>query len=747
MKFIKIYEYGHRRTYRKKSSVKTARGSGFTTKTNTASGLAVFLSMKKDFIETGEIICYTVLHGNLKKRKGVQKMEKQQKIKNRKGIKYQIQSKIGVSISVVMALVILLVVLVVYNLLTDANDMELQQDAYIAAAEVEKYFAPFERMVEQQAANEEITNLLTTTGKGERLEKNSHYAAAIRQMAAVQQLDSSNVLAVWVAGLEASEVISSDGSMSGEGFDITSRDWYGCITSGKTILTEPYVDEASGQTVVSVASPVYHAGKAVGVSGMDISIDVIITLMKNYTIGDNGYIMLLNADGNFIYHPKEHYINTLISDMEITDNVVKAVKSLSTQLIKYTVSGEAKYGYTTPVGDTGLVVLSCIPSSQYYSSLISAVVMLLVVLLGGLLFIILNMGKTAGNIVKPLLELNENAMQLAEGNLNVVINAQTEDEVGDLGRSIDKTVARLKEYINYIDEISDVLAAMADGKLEIRLKYAYVGEFQKVKEALVHISDSMNDVMTNITQAADQVSSGSDELARAAQGLAEGSESQAAAAEELLATATTVAEQVEENKNDSQKSAVYTREVADMMMASKRQMAVMREAMDKIQESSKKVVGVIKTIEDIAEQTNLLSLNASIEAARAGEAGRGFAVVAGEIGSLANESAGAVTTTRELIGVSLEEIAKGNALVNEVVESLDRAVERVEVVNRMIQKTAETAEVQMHSVNQIRDGVDEMSRGVQENSALAEETSATSEELAAQAVALNELVQKFELKK
>ncbi len=71
-------------------------------------------------------------------------------------------------------------------------------------------------------------------------------------------------------------------------------------------------------------------------------------------------------------------------------------------------------------------------------------------------------GKLASRIVKPLMELNETAMQLAAGNLDVTINAQTEDEVGDLGRSIDKTVTRLKEYINYIDEISAVLADMAE---------------------------------------------------------------------------------------------------------------------------------------------------------------------------------------------------------------------------------------------------------------------------------------------
>ena len=157
------------------------------------------------------------------------------------------------------------------------------------------------------------------------------------------------------------------------------------------------------------------------------------------------------------------------------------------------------------------------------------------------------------------------------------------------------------------------------------------------------------------------------------------------------------------------------------------------------------MVGIIKAIEDIASQTNLLSLNASIEAARAGEAGRGFAVVAGEIGNLANESARAVNTTRELIGISLAEIEKGNQLATGVVDSLSIAVNEMEHANVMIQNCAENAVTQMESMYKIKGGVEEMSQGVQDNSAMAEETSATSEELAAQAVVLKELVNKFEL--
>ena len=197
--------------------------------------------------------------------------------------------------------------------------------------------------------------------------------------------------------------------------------------------------------------------------------------------------------------------------------------------------------------------------------------------------------------------------------------------------------------------------------------------------------------------------------------------------------------------NQSEQLLKYKVNGEQKMEDSKKQMAQMREAMDKIQESSKQVVGVIKAIEDIASQTNLLSLNASIEAARAGEAGKGFAVVAGEIGGLADESADAVNTTRNLINVSLDEIEKVNTIVNDVIASLDNAVERVRIANGMIQETAQVADVQMKSIDQIHDGIRDMSQVVSDNSAMAEETSATSEELAAQSVTLNELVQKFEL--
>lgn len=572
------------------------------------------------------------------------------------------------------------------------------------------------------------------------------YPTVFDNLLSIQQTDSENILATWIADEDANMVTQSDKFTSGEGWEITQRVWYVSIQTKQTILTEPYVDASTGQMILSAVAPVFdYSGNAIGVAGMDISMAHIMEILPEYKVGENGYVMLLSGEGLIIYHPDSKLMQQNIADINISEQVVSAVQNGTEGIMSYKFDGSKKYGCVMAAGDTGYIVISNMASGEYFSDIILVLGILMGVFVVGMIAIVLAMKKTAVQIVKPIIQLNETAQKLAAGDLDVEIEVTTEDEIGELGHSITATVMRLKEYINYIDEISAVLDRMADGKLSIQLTYDYVGEFRKVKEALINISDSMKSVMEGITDSAEQVSAGADELAVASQSLAEGAGNQAAAVEELVATVATVTEQVEETQKDAEESAEQASRVTDMMEASRNQMNRMTEAMNMIQATSQQVVGIIATIEEIAEQTNLLSLNASIEAARAGEAGRGFAVVASEIGSLAEDSAKAANTTRELIGLSLNEIQKGNGLVQEVMDSLQMSVNAIEQVNEMVHRTAENAKYQAQNMDQIRIGIEEFSSEIQDNSAMAEESNATSEELAAQATNLNELVQKFDL--
>ncbi len=667
----------------------------------------------------------------------------------KKRITDEILRQIGESVLVVFVIVAILAIFMVWWAIMSSKKTELTLESESASNKLTGFLQTYIGIAEQMAVNPEIKYVLSETKQGDDILKTDKMDTVYQNMANITATDPENIMTTWIADVDASVLTQSDGFTSGEDWDITGRIWYSCLSTGVTVLTEPYIDSASGKLILSAVSPIYDDSthEALGVAGVDVSLEHLTEVMSEYKVGNNGYIFLLTSSGTISYHPNSEYIQKNISEINVSKNLVNAVTSTSENalFLKYKANGVTKYGVVVHSAETGYFVISNMPLIEYFTMLIIMVVALIVVFVVGLFLIVLRIRKSAANLTKPILELNHTAQLLANGDLDVELHITAEDEIGELGESIQKTISRLKEYIVYIDETAEVLAQIANGKLHIQLKKDYVGEFQKIKTALLNISSSMIEVMEGINETSEQVAVGATELANASQMLADGAQAQAASVEELVATSATVSEQVQENRKDAELSAKATQDVTAMMNSNQEKMNMMMEAMNNIRETSQKVVGIIQTIEDIASQTNLLSLNASIEAARAGEVGKGFAVVADEIGKLASESSKAANMTRELIGVSMDEIEKGNEIASDVMSSLEDSVKAVDTVNDMIKKTSENTSIQAESMEQIRIGIEEISRAVSDNSATSQETSATSEELAAQASNLNDMMKRFDV--
>ncbi len=349
-------------------------------------------------------------------------------------------------------------------------------------------------------------------------------------------------------------------------------------------------------------------------------------------------------------------------------------------------------------------------------------------------------------ILVPVRELNNVSMKIAQGDLNESIRYESRDELGVLSANFNKTVLRLRDYVNYIDEVSSVLNQIADGNLVFTLTYDYAGEFAKVKTALENISDTLNDTMANINQASEQVASGSDQVSSGAQALSQGATEQASSVEELAATINEISGHISKNAENAREASDQASMTAEELEQGKVQMQSMTNAMDEIDHSASEIEKIIKTIEDIAFQTNILALNAAVEAARAGAAGKGFAVVADEVRNLASKSAEASKNTASLIEATLSAVKEGKVIADATAASFDKIMEMSGRSAEIVHDISDASQEQAASVAQVTQGIDQISSVVQTNSATAEESAAASEELSGQAQILKGLVAKFKLK-
>lgn len=386
----------------------------------------------------------------------------------------------------------------------------------------------------------------------------------------------------------------------------------------------------------------------------------------------------------------------------------------------------------------GVEVSDSLTSSSYITIIIMMVIIIIAFLIS--IFVANLVAKLFATTIQ---EVNEATDRLEKGDLNIHLETEAEDEIGDMARSFSKAAEMLRIYIN---EISSNLSSVAAGNFDVHSTVLFKGDFVALKEAIDQITSGLSSTMYQINEASEQVTVGSVQLAENAQNLAEGATEQAGAVEELMATIENVTAMVSESADKAETAAREADNYAEQAAISSKEMQALTEAMGRISEVSKEIVNIITDIEDIASQTNLLSLNASIEAARAGEAGRGFAVVADQIGKLAADSASSAANTRNLINRSLEEIESGNAITDRTSSTLSKIIEGINVLATASKDISDMSNTQSESMKQIEQGIEQISTVVQNNSASAEETSATSEELSAQAQNLKSLVEQFQLK-
>lgn len=656
-------------------------------------------------------------------------------------------------IPIVVCLVLVGIILLsqVQGMIHDLKKQDINAQGDTAVKEVELYFTPYFNTAKVLSVNESVQNIFTQAmrgGKSFSFKNSPNFNEVLAALKDAHSVSDSGLLSIFIAGVGNSQYLTSDGAMSNEGFILEDRPWYQMVVENpnQLILTGAYVDTITGDLVVTAATGSYDNGKLIGVIGMDITLDALVSKLATITIGETGYLTVYDCDNIVLYHPNTELQMTDISTIGYSDNMYQALTSTSDDpAMEYTRAGIRYCGSATYSETTGWQILACMPYEEFNQEVNQAKAVVNTGFAGVFIILAAIIALVALAITTPIKVLNTAVGKLASGDLDVEINAKSKNEIGQLADSITQLVDRLKNYILYINEISATLGEIGGGNLRFELHQDYIGEFAPIKAAFINIQNNLNQAMYQIASASSQVDSSTVQIASAAQALAQGATEQASAIEELSATVTELSLSSQE---DSKRAMNLSHSVAVMgqqLGSSNQQMQKMRLAMDDITTQSSEIAKIIKTIEDIAFQTNILALNAAVEAARAGAAGKGFAVVADEVRSLAGKSADAAQSITSLITSSIEAVNNGSSLANETADSLAEVAHDVDEVVAAVEQFAARYQEQTTTLNEISSGIDQISYVVQSNSATAEETAASSEELSSQAHLMKSLVDKFDL--
>ncbi len=355
------------------------------------------------------------------------------------------------------------------------------------------------------------------------------------------------------------------------------------------------------------------------------------------------------------------------------------------------------------------------------SSMVWIIVLLVVCILIGVTFVVM----ITRAMTAPLKRLSRDAEQVASGDLGVVVEVGSDDEIGQLAQSFEKMVNNLREMIGTLVDSS---AQVSESSAEMQANAVLMAEGAET----VAIQSVM------VATASEEMSSTSGDIAQNCQMAAEGAERANLAAEhgtEVVAKSISVMHRIAERVQSSSKTV---------------------EALGK---RSDEIGAIVGTIEDIADQTNLLALNAAIEAARAGEQGRGFAVVADEVRALAERTTKA---TRE-IGLMIKaiqqetktavsameegvrEVEQGTGEATRSGEALRNIQDEINALHMQVQQIATAAEEQTATTSEISSSIHNITDVAQSTVEGARKTSSAAERLSRLSAELERLVGQFKL--
>lgn len=539
---------------------------------------------------------------------------------------------------------------------------------------------------------------------------------------------------------EDGAVVSNTADHSGK-IEIRSRDWYKRVKAdGKMIFTEVYKDATNGKSVVSAAAPYYVNNQFRGAVCNDIAVDTLDKIAATINYRGEGKGMIIDPNG------------TVIASADHAENLQPvnqnpALRDHFQQMIEqpegFFSIDQNVVAYTT-VETTGWLVAIIVPAEIVFASidhLRAVYIVLIIITIAGVFLMVAFSLRFASRIVRDVIDIKNHADELARGNFRTAdLPVDSNDEFGALARAFNKMMHDIRALVKKVSSNAEQVAASSEELTAAAQQSANAAG--NIVENAVKVTSEMEEQFNGIEEAKSNVGAVHSDVTM------------------ILEKSQRVAENTLHTADAAQEGADLMRHAVEKMGKIEKSVSDSAAVVEKLGQNSQQINQIVETIASIADQTNLLALNAAIEAARAGESGKGFAVVASEVRKLATSSQEAVDQIKALITNILEDTQRAVEAIDGGTDDVKSGAESIRSVGDRFQKIIEMVRENKNEMNDINismqevyvgvsyivkliDGIEEVSRRTKENTQAIEsligEQSASTEEIASSSRALSDV--------